>query len=71
MEIEKEIRTLEDFPYPMGKRIKKIVGSKLPLYRLKVGDYRVIYEIVKREIPILRVIHRKDLEKIIKNLLGR
>ena len=45
--------------------IKKISGSKEPTYRLRYGDYRVIFEIHNQEITILiiRIGHRKAVYK--------
>ncbi|MBN1444651.1 MAG: type II toxin-antitoxin system RelE/ParE family toxin [Candidatus Omnitrophica bacterium] len=53
------INNLKTNPRPLHS--KKIVGSKND-YRLKVGDYRIIYEIKDkaREIRIFRVRHRKE-----------
>lgn len=33
-------------------------------YRLRVGDYRVIYKISKTELTILSVSHRKDAYRV-------
>lgn len=42
---------------------KKLVGDLSPYYRLRVGDYRVIYEIIEQQIIInvIRIRHRKDV----------
>jgi mRNA interferase RelE/StbE len=42
--------------------IKKLVGST-NIYRLRVGDYRIVYEMDQKagEIVIIRVAHRKDV----------
>ena len=54
-----EIRLLKDNPRPNG--VKKLKGYE-NTYRIRVGNYRVIYEIEDREtiILILSSIHRKD-----------
>lgn len=46
---------------PFSSRVKKLTGSERT-YRLKVGSYRVIYEVEKDRlvIYILRVRHRKE-----------
>ncbi|MGB5932635.1 MAG: type II toxin-antitoxin system RelE/ParE family toxin [Anaerolineae bacterium] len=31
--------------------------------RLRVGDYRVVYEVIGDEVRILAVVHRRDLER--------
>ena len=49
-------------PFPLGAR--KLVGSEHS-YRLRVGDYRVIYSVQWEilTIEIIRVGHRKDVYK--------
>ncbi|MBW2976205.1 type II toxin-antitoxin system RelE/ParE family toxin [Candidatus Woesearchaeota archaeon] len=58
------ISTLERIrisPYP---HVKKLVGS--PYFRLRVGDYRVILDIIENKLMIfvIEVGHRKDIYKI-------
>jgi mRNA interferase RelE/StbE len=45
--------------YPFFKDIKKLKGREE--FRLRVGDYRVIFEIDKDVIYILKVGHRKNI----------
>ena len=54
-----EIRLLKDNPRPDG--VKKLKGYE-NTYRIRVGNYRVIYEIKDKEaiVLILSSIHRKD-----------
>ena len=53
------VRELADEPHPVGH--KKLVGSDCS-YRIRVGNYRVIYNIYDKQltIEIVRVRHRKD-----------
>lgn len=53
------IDTLRLEPRPRGCR--KLAGEEA-LYRIRVGDYRAIYEIddPQRRVLVLRVRHRKD-----------
>ncbi len=46
-------------PRPLG--VKKLVGSK-STYRIRVGDYRIIYEINDGTltVTVVRAAHRKD-----------
>ena len=48
-------------PRPAGSR--KLSGSKEALWRLRVGDYRVIYLVddVVRLVDVRKVGHRKDI----------
>lgn len=57
------IDKLADNPKPIG--IKKLKDSSEDLYRIRVGDYRVIYAINEgiRIVNILRIGHRKDIYK--------
>jgi len=53
------LRSLADDPRPNG--VKKLKGYD-NTYRVRVGDYRIIYEIKDRELIVLllSVSHRKD-----------
>ena len=59
---------LKEDPFPRGKRIKKIKGKKSIFYRLRVDKYRVFYSIEDLNVVILRIISKKDADRIIKNL---
>ena len=54
------IETLESDPRPAG--CKKLVGSD-HTYRLRIGDYRVVYDIQDDALIILvvRIRHRRDV----------
>jgi mRNA-degrading endonuclease RelE of RelBE toxin-antitoxin system len=45
--------------------VKAIQGSKDAFLRLRVGNYRLMYEVddPNKMVPILGIIHRKDLEE--------
>ncbi len=47
---------------PRGEGARKIVGGE-GAYRVRVGDYRVVYQIVDRVliVYVVRVAHRKDV----------
>lgn len=70
LRIAKDIKTyLERFPLPFGKtRIKKLTGFHPSLYRLRSGNFRVYYRIISRDVVILSITHKKDSEKVLKNL---
>ena len=66
----KALQKLADNPFPniaTGKIIKKLEMKK-PTYRLRVGEHRVIYRIATQKIIVLRIIHRKELERELKKL---
>ncbi|MEX0992245.1 MAG: type II toxin-antitoxin system RelE/ParE family toxin [Actinomycetota bacterium] len=52
-----------------GKRVKTIQGTGDSFHRLRVGDYRIMYDVVNpdRVILVLGVIHRGDIERWIRN----
>lgn len=64
--IAAEILALEHNPFPKGKKIKRIKGAKDEFIRLRIGGYRVLYDVSGKEVLILDVVRRKDLEKWIK-----
>lgn len=54
------VESLRENPFPNSS--KKLIGSE-HTFRIRVGDYRVIYIVNKqgREIEIQRVRHRRDV----------
>ena len=69
----------------LKKRIKKAIEERLPLsphqygeplrktlkghWKLRVGDYRVVYKVAENEVWILAIINRKDVyKKIVKRI---
>lgn len=54
------IKELADNPYPSG--VKKLSGFDRT-FRIRVGDYRVLYDIYENRlvIEIIRIRHRKDV----------
>jgi mRNA interferase RelE/StbE len=43
------------------KYSEKITDPKLGSYRLRIGDYRVIFDLEGEDIVILRIGHRRDI----------
>ena len=56
------LKELEEDPFPKGKKVKPFVGRP-KTYRLRVGDYRIIYKLESETIIVLELFHRKDLTK--------
>ncbi len=56
----KALQKLQRNPYTNAK---KITGKEF--YRIRVGKYRIVYEIIKKdfEIIIYKISHRKDIYK--------
>lgn len=64
----RQIKTLETNVLPDGKRIKKLKGIKGPFFRLRIGDYRAVFEVEERAVVIHRVVDRKDLDRVVSRL---
>jgi mRNA interferase RelE/StbE len=58
--IQKNIDVLEKEPRPHG--MKKLVGTKNG-YRIRVGDYRILYTIDDRQkiVTVYRIRHRREV----------
>ena len=56
----RQLEKLADDPHPVGTH--KLRGSK-NLYRMRVGDYRIVYEVQARRLMVLvvRIGHRRDV----------
>ena len=71
-QILKETLILETDPFQFKNRIKRIKGFKFPCFRLRIDtlndSYRLFYGIDKEIIFILRIISKKDADKIISRL---
>lgn len=57
------ILALEKNPFPSGKKWKRLSTTGGRLIRLRVGDYRVLYEVEGNVVYVLSVVHRRDLER--------
>lgn len=57
------INSLSDDPFPPGHI--KLEGTKEKLFRIRRGNYRVVYSVRKNiiTVTILKVGHRKDVYK--------
>ncbi len=67
-QIQRDLKTLQTSPLPSGTQIKRLKGFRPPIYRLRSGDFRVLYRIREDKVTVLRVIDRKLLERVIKRL---
>ena len=59
--LQKRVKTaveerLKTAPHQYGDPLRKTLKR---YWKLRVGDYRVVYKIVKNEVRILGIIHRK------------
>ena len=69
--LEESLR-LETEPFQFKNKIKRIRGINFPCYRLRIDlssdSYRLFYGIDKDIIYVLRVISKKDADKIIQRI---
>jgi mRNA-degrading endonuclease RelE of RelBE toxin-antitoxin system len=61
-----DLGALEKRPLGSPPRVRRLRGFPFPLYRLRSGDYRVLYRIDAEVVTILRVIDRKDLDRVLR-----
>jgi mRNA-degrading endonuclease RelE of RelBE toxin-antitoxin system len=40
----------------------------VPTFRLRIGDYRAVHQIIEDVITILAIVGRKDLDRILRGL---
>lgn len=59
-QIKDKIVTLQEFPDMLN--IKKLVNFK-PVYRLRVGNYRILFDVKEDTIEVARIIHRQSSYK--------
>jgi len=53
------VERIEGLQINLAGDVKKLTNFT-PEYRLRVGDYRVLFEIVGSVVVVYRVLHRKD-----------
>jgi mRNA-degrading endonuclease RelE of RelBE toxin-antitoxin system len=52
-----------------GKSVKTLRGVTDSFHRLRVGDYRLMYDMIEadRVVLVLGIVHRTDLERWLRN----
>lgn len=65
--IAKKIRTIRD-----SKKVKEVEALKgyRNFFRVRAGEFRVVYKKTKKEIYIVLIGHRKDIYEKLKRLLS-
>lgn len=63
--LERAIDAIARNPRPPRKLVKAIQGTRDDFLRMRVGDYRITYEVVDADgvVLILGIVQRKDLER--------
>ncbi len=61
--IKEKLELLSQNPEWLKNNIKPLKGKYKGLYRLRVGDYRIIYQLDKEKliIIVIRIGHRRDI----------
>lgn len=67
-QLVRDLRDLQADPTGRPPRIKRLRGYGAPVYRLRSGDYRVVYRLDDGLITVLRVINRRELERALRQL---
>ena len=49
-------------------RIKRLRGYESPQYRLRVGDFRVLYDVIGDEVLVLRVLAKSDVAEYLREM---
>ena len=64
--LDRAIIELAENPVPVN--CKQLAGEDPPLYRVRVGDYRILYHVDGNVLVILvvQIGHRKDVYRILK-----
>ena len=64
--IDQVLLSLAENPFPSNS--KQLAGEDPPLYRVRIGDYRILYQIQDGVLVILVVHfgHRKDVYRFLK-----
>jgi len=64
--LDRTLLALAGNPVPVGS--KQLAGEDPPLYRVRVGDYRILYQIEDDVLVVLvvHVGHRKDVYRFLK-----
>ena len=67
-QVAADLAELGTTPIGAPPRIKRLKGFAFHLYRLRTGDYRSLYRIDGGSVTVMRIIQRKDLDRILRAL---
>lgn len=61
-QLAKKVKTLIINPYPPGcKKLKGVMDGDDPVWRIRSGDYRILYVVRELEVLVLDIGDRKDI----------
>ena len=58
--IKKKLEELSKNPISLSKKLR---NSSIGTYRYRVGNYRIVFDVDRQNIVILRIGHRKEIYK--------
>jgi len=64
--ITRKIRSVRDVSIFIGE--EKLKGFQ-NIFRVRIGDYRIVYRKTRREVYIVTIRHRKDVYRLVNQLL--
>lgn len=59
--ILKTLGSLGNDPFGPAPKVKKLKGKGVGQWRLRVGVYRVRYDVIREDVVLYRVRHRKEI----------
>lgn len=59
VEVRRMMEKIEALRYNLTGDVKKLTHFT-PEYRLRVGDYRILFKVENETVMIYRILHRKD-----------
>lgn len=61
--VVRSLQLLQSDPYSDLLPIKRLQGSQEKLYRLRIGDYRIVYEVqdTRLLVIVIKIGHRRDV----------
>lgn len=67
-QVIEDIQGLKRSPFGPPPRIKRLRGLSSPLFRLRSGDYRILYRVDDTLVTVMRVIDRRELDRALRRL---
>lgn len=61
-QVVKRVKLLQHDPHPAGcKKLVDMKNGTEPIWRVRSGDYRILYVVRKQEVVVIDIDHRKDV----------
>ena len=58
--LAKKLQYFINLPDPL-KAAEKLVSPKIGTYRWRVGDYRIVFDLIASKVIVLRIRHRREV----------